>query len=126
MDFTLLRPCVDATIAAVSLYKDDDLKEVDSTLSVDLKDYNIHTSDAMKDDFRKQIQEKYVAALVTQLTSRLPDVGELEAFSILDPSKLPQESEEGYTTYGNDQLDLLCSVMEIKQTSSSRIYVQNG
>ena len=74
VDFTLLRPCVDATIAAVSLYKDDDLKEVDSTLSVDLKDYNIHTSDAMKDDFRKQIQEKYVAALVTQLTSRLPDV----------------------------------------------------
>ena len=109
VDFTLLRPCVDATIAAVSLYKDDDLKEVDSTLSVDLKDYIIHTSDAMKDDFRKQIQEKYVTALVTQLTSRLPDVGELEAFSVLDPSKLPQESEEGYTTYGNDQLDLLCS-----------------
>ena len=27
----------------------------------------------------------------------------------MDPSKLPQESEEGYTTYGNDQLDLLCS-----------------
>ena len=100
---------MDATIAAVSLYKYDDLKEVDITLSSDLKDYNIHTSDAMKDDFRKQIQEKYVTALVTQLTSRLPDVVELEAFSVLDPSKLPQESAEGYTTYGNDHLDLLCS-----------------
>ena len=33
----------------------------------------------------------------------------MEAFSILDPSKLPQESAEGYTTYGNDHLDLLCS-----------------
>ena len=63
----------------------------------------------MKDNFRKQIQEKYVTALVTQLTSRLPDVVELEAFSILDPSKLPQESAEGYTTYGNDHSDLLCS-----------------
>ena len=93
VDFTLRRPCVDATIAAVSLYKDDDLKEVDSTLSIDLKEYNIHTSDAMKDDFWKQIQEKYVVALVTRLTSRLPDVGELEALSVLDPSKLPQESE---------------------------------
>ena len=110
VDFTLLRPCVDANIAAVSLYKDDDLKDVDSTLSlsVELKDY-IYTSDAMKDDFRKQIQEKYVTALVTQLTSRLLDVGELEAFSVLDPSKPPQESEEGYITYGNDQLGLLCS-----------------
>ena len=108
VEFTLLRPCVDTTIAAVSLYKDDDLKEVDITLSTDLKDYNIHTSDAMK-DFRKQIQEKYVTALVTQLTSRLLDVVELDAFSILDPSKLPQELAEGYTTYGNDHLDLLCS-----------------
>lgn len=32
VDFTLLRPCVDATLAAVSLYNNDDLKEVDSTL----------------------------------------------------------------------------------------------
>ena len=49
----MLRPCVDATIAAVTLYKDDDLKEVDATLSSDLKDYDIHTSDATKDNFRK-------------------------------------------------------------------------
>lgn len=60
----------------------------------------------MKDDYRKQIQEKCVTALVTRLTSRLPDVGK---FSVLDPSKLPQESEEGYTTNGNNQLDLFCS-----------------
>ena len=52
--FTLLRPCVDATIAAVSLDKDDDLK-VNITLSSGLKEYNIYTNDAMKDDFRKQI-----------------------------------------------------------------------
>ena len=109
VDFTLLRPCVDATIAAVTLYKDDDLKEVDATLSSDLKDYNIHTSDTTKDNFRGQIQEKYVTALVSQLTDRLPDVVELEAFSIIDPSKLPQEMAESYTTYGNDNLDLLCS-----------------
>ena len=97
-------------------------------MSSDLKDYNIHTSDAMKDNFRKQIQEKYVTALVTQLTSRLPDVVELEAFSILDPSKLPQESAEGYTT----KLMIiriffaLGMVLEIKQTSPQRNYVQNG
>ena len=96
---------MDATIAAVSLNKDD-LKEVDTTLSSDLKDYNIHTSDATKDNFQKQIQEKYVTALVSQLTDRLPDVVELEAFSV---PKLPQETVESYTTYGNDNMDLLCS-----------------
>ena len=100
---------MDATITTVALYKDNDLKEVNATLSSDLKDYNIHTSDATKDNFQKQIQEKYVTALVSQLTDRLPDVVELEAFSILDPSKLPQETVESYTTYGNDNLDLLCS-----------------
>ena len=36
-------------------------------------------------------------------------MGELEAFSVLDPSKPPQESE-GYITYVNDQLDLLYKV----------------
>ena len=109
VDFTLLKPCVDATIAAVGLYKDDELKEVDTTLSSDLKDYTIHTSDATKKEFQKQIQEKYVAALVTQLKDRLPDVVKLEAFSILDPSKLPKESAESFTSYGNNHLDLLCS-----------------
>ena len=50
---------MDATIAAVSLYKDDDLKEVDSTLpvEVELKDYNIQTSDAMKDDFENKFRK---------------------------------------------------------------------
>ena len=100
---------MDATIAAVNLYKDVDLKEADITLSLDLKDYNIHTSDAMKNAFRRQIQEKYVTALVTQLKNRLPDIVELEAFSILDPSKHPEESVESYITYGNDHLDFLCS-----------------
>ena len=45
---------MDVTIAAASLDKDDDLKEVNITLSSDLKEY-IYTNDAMKDDFRKQI-----------------------------------------------------------------------
>ena len=47
----------------------------------------------------KYIQEKFVTALVTQLKERLPDVVELEAFSILDPSKVPEESADGFTVY---------------------------
>ena len=78
------------------------------TISSDLKDYNIRTSDALKNEFRKQVQEKFVTALVAQLRERLPDVVELEAFSILDPSKVPEESADGFTAYVNNHLDCLC------------------
>ena len=108
VDFTLLKPCADATIAAVNLYKVDELEEVDSTISSDLKDYNIRTSDALKNEFQKQVQEKFVTALVEQLKERLPAVVELEAFSILDPSNVPEESADGFTAYGNNHLDRLC------------------
>jgi len=109
VDLTLLRPCVDATIAAVKLYKNDNLEDVDTTISTDLKDYTIHTSDTHKRDFKKQVQDKYITALVAQLKDRLPDVVELEAFSIFDPSKVPEESAEDFSTYGDIKLDLLCS-----------------
>ena len=40
------------------------------TISSDLKDYDIRTSDAMKNEFRKQVQEKFITALVAQLKER--------------------------------------------------------
>ena len=33
---------------------------------------------------------------------------ELDAFSILDPSKVPEESADGFTAYGNNHQDCLC------------------
>jgi hypothetical protein len=76
IDFTMLKPCVDATIAAVRAYKDYQLEEANATIILcsDLKDYNIHTSEAQRSDFQKRIQDKYLSALVEQLKDRLPDV----------------------------------------------------
>ena len=37
VDFTILKPCADATIAAENWYKVDELEEVDSAISSDLK-----------------------------------------------------------------------------------------
>ena len=64
VDFTLLRPCLDATISAVSAYRTDKLKEVDIALSSDLKDFDINSSERSKSDFQKQVQKKYIDALV--------------------------------------------------------------
>ena len=107
VDFTLLRPCLDATISAVSAYKGDQLEEADTALSSDLSDFDINTSDRLKEDFRKQVQEKYIDALVTQLQNRLADVADLEQFSLFDPSKVPTESDEAFKTYGDHQLEHL-------------------
>ena len=55
-----------------------------------------------------QVQVKYIDALVAQLNNRLPDVRELEPFSIFDPSKVPDRSQnETFDTYGNNELQLL-------------------
>lgn len=106
VDFTLLRLCLDATISTVSAYK---TVEVDSALSSDLKYFDINTSDRMQTDFQKQVQEKYIDALATQLKDRLADVADLEPFSVYDHSKLPTESGEAFKTYGNHQLEHLCT-----------------
>ena len=70
-----------------------------------MKDFNIQTTEAQKLNFVKQVQEKYIDALVTQLHNRLPDIRELEVFSILDPCKLPKKSDPHFQQYGNRQLD---------------------
>ena len=107
VDFTLLRPCLDATISTVSAYKADRLEEADTALSSDLSDFEINTSDRLKEDSHMQVQEKYIDALVTQLQNRLADVADLEQFSLFDPSKLPTESDEAFKTYGDHQLEHL-------------------
>ena len=53
--------------------------------------------------------------MVTQLKERLLDIVELEAFSNLDPSKLPESLQKA--------LVLTEIVLEIKQTSVKRRYV---
>ena len=105
----MIRPCLDATVAAISSYRSDQLEEVNAMISSELKDFGITMTSSQKTDFRAQVQEKYIDALLAQLQDRLPDVAELEAFSILDPSKLPDQSCASFTTYGSSQLDMLSS-----------------
>ena len=99
----IIRPCLDATVVAIYTYKTDKLDEVDAMISSELKDFEINMSSSQKRDFQTQVQEKYIEA---QLQDRLPDVAKLEVFSILDPSKLPDQSSPDFITYGNSQLDV--------------------
>ena len=46
---------------------------------------------------------------MAQLKDRLADVADLEPFSVFDPSKLPTESDETFKTYGDHQLEAMCT-----------------
>ena len=106
VDLTLLRPTLSATVEAIKGYRSADLKDADTRINGDLSEFNINVSPTQKDQFRRNIQEKYIDALVAQLENRFPDAVEVEAFSIFDPSKLPASSTD-LSSYGNDKLALL-------------------
>ena len=111
---------MDATISAVSAYKTDKLEEVDLALSSDRKDFDINSGERLKTEFQKQIQEKYIDALVTQLKDKLADVADLEPFSVFDPSKLPTDSDETFKTCPHSMAE------EKKLISTRKHYFQSG
>ena len=58
---------------------------------------------SQKEEFRRNIQEKYINDFEENCFS---DSVEVEAFSIFDPSKLPASCTD-ISSYGNDNLALL-------------------
>ena len=106
VDLSLLRPTLTATIEAIKGYRSADLKEAESKINSDLSEFSIRVSSTQKDEFRRNIQEKYIDDLITQLENRFPDSVEVEAFSIFDPSKIPSSSTE-LGTYGNEKLAVM-------------------
>ena len=59
----------------------------------ELKEFDIRVTDAMKQDFKANVQSKYIQAVLDGLSDRFPNMSELEAFSLFDPQKLPSEEE---------------------------------
>ena len=84
------------------------LKTLDHELSTSLKDWDFNASNEAKASFKSSIQIPYVDALIDNINNRFGDAGLLSAFSIFDPTKLPQSEEEAVeTNYGDDNLDTL-------------------
>ncbi len=100
-----MSPTLTATIEAVKGYRTADL-EAENKINTDLSEFSITVSSTQKDEFRRNIQEKYIDDLVTQLENRFPDSVEVEAFCIFDSSKIPSSPTE-LSTYGNDKLAIL-------------------
>ena len=74
--------------------KDRHLARVDEVqgsneVMVQLRTHEIHTSDAMKQEFERGIRQKLLDGLITHLHERFPDVKLLSALSVLDPHNMP-------------------------------------
>ena len=107
IDLTLIQPCLQTTIDTIKEYKDNagpNQRKLDSILVTELKDFQITSSDATKEQFKSNIQSKYIEALIIGLENRFPDITDLSSFSIFDPTKLPSSQEE-FTVYGIDKLE---------------------
>ena len=109
-----------ATITAVKKYRSVDLTEAEARINGDLSEFNIHVSADKKQQYRHNIQEKYIDDLVTQLENRFPDSLELEAFSLLDPSKLPEKATE-VTEYGNDKVAVLGAKYAVSDSADFKL-----
>lgn len=120
VDLTLLRPTLTATITAVKKYRTVDLTNAEERINGDLSELNIPISANMKQQYRRNIQEKYIDALVTQLQNHFPDSFDLEAFSILDPSKLPKNAAE-LKEYGNDKVAVLGDRYAVGDTADFKL-----
>ena len=72
-------------------------------ITSELEEFDIRATDAMKQDFKANVQSKYIQALLDGLSDRFPNMSELEAFSLFDPQKL----EEELAKYGERKLEIL-------------------
>ena len=111
IDLSLVQPHVLATVTKLKQLRENPgnyLKALDHELSTSLKDWDFNASDEAKASFKSSIQIPYVDALIDNINNRFGDAGLISAFSIFDPTKLPQSEEEAVEmNYGDDSLNTL-------------------
>ena len=65
----------------------------------------IQVTDEGKAEFEKQVRKPYLTALIRNLHDQFPSVDLIVAFSIFNPTMLPDESDRDL--YGMSELELL-------------------
>ena len=116
VDFTAVSDGVESSVAALNSFKlapgprlQKFISEVPSESELSesfyFKEQKVSDSTAQRQAFSTS-KIQFLQKLVDNLYSRFPDSGLLSAFSILDPQKLPTESD--LSLYGIHELETLC------------------
>lgn len=70
VDLSAIQPNLSATIHAIQLYRDSDI-EAEQLIRNKLSEFGIDISQARKDEFKENVQKKYVDSVTAQLELRL-------------------------------------------------------
>ena len=109
MNFTVVRPLVNGTKAAINALLVSPCEHFQNLPSVisDLEEYGVHTpSDSKVESFKKFVYTKYLNTLSEHIAHRFPDVEHLEAFSLFDASAISEELEL-HGSHGQSELKVL-------------------
>ena len=110
LDFSILNPVKDSCINNIQRQITTPGKyfsEVDDLIDL-LKEgqHTINVTDGIKNQFETQVRKPYLEKLIENLNNRFPRVELLSAFSIFNPSELP-ESESELDLYSETEIDCL-------------------
>ena len=112
LDFAELNFLVDtctADLEAMMSYPNDTtehFKKIDTLLSTELKEWDLHVSDEMKSKFKQEILTPYFKNLIDNIKGRFEDSrGIITALSIFDPRHLPEKDSE-LQDYGLQQMNV--------------------
>ena len=110
IDFSQLHTHISNTICVLETLKTQDgpnLKKLETVFTEELSTFRITVKERDPENFRKNVREAYIDAIVANIKSRFPDMTIITSFGIFDPSKTPAKSSESFTQYREDQLEVL-------------------
>lgn len=77
---------MNATIHTIQLYREANI-DAGQLIQNELSEFEIEISQAKKDEFKENVQRKYVDSVISQLELRFPHVVQIASFSLFDPSR---------------------------------------
>ena len=76
---------MNATIHTIQLYREANI-DAGQLIQNELSEFGIEISQA-KDEFKENVQKKYVDSVISQLELRFPHVVQIASFSLFDPTR---------------------------------------
>lgn len=123
-DFSIFQPVIDSCIRSIESQQVTPgryLSEVDDLLTkLREADHPITVTDERKAAFENQVRKPYLTALIRNLHDRFPAVDLITAFSIFNPTMLP-ETQSDRDQYGTSELEIL-----LHHYSSGTLAVDRG
>lgn len=107
VNFTVVKPLVNGTLAAVNALHatpGEHFQHLSSVIA-ELEEYGVNTpNDSQVENFKRNVYDKYLKTLADHIIYHFPDMDLLEALSLFDASTIPEET---HGSHGQSELQVL-------------------